>query len=475
MNERSQPWAERFRPRSIGEIVGNKAAVDELLRWLRSWRRGTPKRRAAFLFGPPGTGKTAAVQAVARELGYDLLEVNASDHRTKNRMEDLIGRAALQTLSVLGRRRMILFDEMEGVSGRQDRGGIAAIADIIRETRSPVILIATTISENMEDKFRPLRGRSLPIEFKPIPFADILARLQAVAEEVGVQVDEEVLVTIAMRTGDLRSAINDLESIARGKKRVTIDEVEWIGERDRKEYTPEALRRIFSARTLTEARKAVSTSMMGYDDLFDWIYENLPLVLDDPRDLAEGLDALARADIHQNRARRSQAYRLLKYMFDEMTGGVALSRSRSEGGGLIRQVRTAAARSGLPPSAFTVDEAAGGMRIRPNRWLGKEKWDQVNAAFRAMGGRWVYDEKVWAVPYFRPPQIKWRYYKTKQSRRMRRSIAERVAEKCHVSGQEAVAEVIPLLKVIFQGDERMAGEIAGWLGLEGRETEWLRA
>jgi len=61
-------------------------------------------------------------------------------------------------------------------------------------------------------------------------------------------------------------------------------------------------------------------------------------------------------------------------MFDEMTGGAALSRSRSEGRGLMKQVRIAAARLGLPLSAFTVDEGAEGMLIKPNRWLGKEKW-----------------------------------------------------------------------------------------------------
>ena len=114
-----------------------------------------------------------------------------------------------------------------------------------------MILIATTISENVEDKFRPLRDRSLLIKFRTIPFADILDRLQAITEEVEVQVDEEVLVTIAMQTGDLRSAKNDLEFIARGRERVFIDEVEWLGERDRKEYTLDVLRRIFSTKTLT--------------------------------------------------------------------------------------------------------------------------------------------------------------------------------------------------------------------------------
>jgi len=473
MSEQNQPWVEMFRPKSIAEIVGNRSAIGKLVKWLKSWKK-IPKQRAAFLYGPPGTGKTVSVQTVAKELGYDLLEINASDYRTKNRLEDLFGRTALQTVTVFGKRRMILFDEMEGVSGRQDRGGITAIANIIKETRSPVILIATTISENMEDKFRPLLNKCLLVEFKPIPFADILDRLQTITEMVEVQVDEEVLVTIAMRTGDLRSAINDLESIAIGKEKVSIDEVEWLGDRDMKEYTPDVLMRIFSAKTLKQARKAISTSMIKYDDLFDWIYENMPLVLDDPHDLAKGLDALARADIYQSRARRTQAYRLLKYMFDEMTGGVAIANCRSEGLGLKKQALSIVAKIGLPSSTFAIYETAEGILIKPNKWLGREKWKQVNEAFRAMAGIWVNDEGVWTVPYFRSPQIKWRYFKTVHSRRRMNIIAERVAKKCHISSREAVGEVIPLLRVIFQGDENMANEIAGWLELE-EEAEWLRS
>jgi len=475
MNEESQPWAVRFRPRRISEITGNRRAVNEFLGWLRSWEKGAPKKRAAFLHGPPGTGKTAAVQAVAGELGYDLLEVNASDYRTKNRMEELIGRAALQTVNVFGRRRMILFDEMEGVSGREDRGGISAIAGIIKDTRSPIVLIATTVSEGMEDKFRPLMNLSTFVEFKSVPFSEVLGKLEEVASEVGVRVEEEVLETIAGRAGgDLRSAINDLESVARGKERVTIQDIGWLGERDRREYTPDLLMNMFSARTLMDARKAISQAYINYDDLFDWIYENTPLVLDDPRDLYEGLEALSKADMHQNRAKSSQQYRLLKYMFNDMTGGVALARGRSKGTGLMRQVGSAIASLGSPPSAFTTMEGPEGFAVRPNKWLGKERWREVNSAFRAMGGSWAYDENVWKFPYFRAPQLKWRYIRTYHSRRRMQGIAERVAERCHLSTGEAVSEVMPLIQIIMKADEGMAEEISGWLGLEEKEAEWLR-
>jgi replication factor C large subunit len=317
---KSQPWSSLFRPCTLKEIAGNERAIRQLQAWLKSWEKGIPKQRAAFLYGPPGVGKTCTVTALTTDQGYDLMEVNASDYRTKKKLDALIGRSIHQRVTITGKRRMILFDELEGVSGRQDHGGIGAMTAIIKETEIPVVLVATSIGERWEDKFRPLRDISLHIEYTAVPFSQILARLKTIVEELGIQVDEDVLELLADQSqGDLRSTINDLEAIARGRTRVTMAEASGLADRDRKDYTPDALMKMFSAKTLWDAKRIISSAHIPYDDLFDWIYENLPLVLDDPSDLAEGMEALARADIHQTRARRTQNYRLIKYMFNEMT------------------------------------------------------------------------------------------------------------------------------------------------------------
>ena len=86
----TQPWTHRYRPKSKEEIVGNSEAVGKLEKWIKSWEKKPPKKRAAFVYGPPGTGKTAAIQALAMEKGFDLLEINASDSRTKNRIEAVL-------------------------------------------------------------------------------------------------------------------------------------------------------------------------------------------------------------------------------------------------------------------------------------------------------------------------------------------------------------------------------------------------
>jgi len=469
----SQPWSSRFRPKRVAEVSGNREAILELRRWLQSWEKGIPKERAAFLHGPPGVGKTASVQALAAEMGFDLLEVNASDYRTRTRLEELIGRAATQSVTIFGRRRLILFDEMEGISGREDLGGIAAIADIIKNTRSPIVLIATSVGEENEEKFRPLRDKALIIEYRPVPFLEVYDRLASIVKEMKVDASEEALEALAVRAeGDVRSAINDLESLAWGKEKVAIEDVESLGRRDRQEYTPDVIRAIFSSRNLREARRAVSQSYIGHEELFDWIYENLPLILDDPGDLDEGLEALARADVYDHRARSSN-YRLQKYMFTMMSGGVSFAKRRSEGLGLSRQILATAARLGYPQNAFTFHETADGLLVRPVRYLGDD-WRRVNEALRGLGASWVRGGNGWSIPYIRPPQLKWRYIRTYQSRQRLRSVSEKVAARCRVSRKEAVSDVIPLMRVMFKGSGEMGDGIAGWLDLEDDEAAWLR-
>ncbi len=470
----TQPWSNLFKPCTLKEIVGNEKAISQLQIWLNSWVRGPPSLRAAFLHGPPGVGKTCTVVALAADQGYELMEVNASDYRTRKKVDALIGRAIHQRLTLTGKRRMILFDELEGV-GRQDHGGIGAIVSIIKRTEVPIILIATSIGERWEAKFKPLRDISLHVEYFPVSFSQSLARLKRIVGDVGIHVDEDVLEWLADQSrGDLRSMINDFDAIARGRSRVTMAETVGIADRDQKDYISDALMKMFSAKTLSEARGIISSAHIPYDELFNWVYENLPFVLDDVSDLAEGMDALSRADIHQTRARRTQNYRLVKYMFDEMTGGVALARNNSEGGELLKRVRVKVAQLHHPPHAFRVIESQDGIRITPNRYM-KDGWRPANEAFRLMGARWVRGKGFWLLPYFRSPQLIWRYRRTWHSRHRRKSIAKRIAEKCHISMKEAVAEVIPLWKVIYAEDASMAGEISRMLGLEDKEIEWMRS
>ena len=78
----SDDWAEKYRPNSIREMEGNEAQVRSIRQWLDTWSTGKiPKKRGVLLSGPPGVGKTTIAKAVAKEMGWAIIELNASEER----------------------------------------------------------------------------------------------------------------------------------------------------------------------------------------------------------------------------------------------------------------------------------------------------------------------------------------------------------------------------------------------------------
>ena len=90
------PWTVKYRPKRFADIAGNKTAIQQIVDWIDTWAKGPPKKRGLLLHGPPGTGKTVSVEAMANERGLDLVEINASDKRNRDALERTIGAAARQ-------------------------------------------------------------------------------------------------------------------------------------------------------------------------------------------------------------------------------------------------------------------------------------------------------------------------------------------------------------------------------------------
>ncbi len=321
------PWTEKYRPTRVQEFVANGPALRQLDAWLASWQRETPRKKAAFLHGPPGVGKTVSVEVLAAAHDFDLITLDASDWRTKDALERLVGAASSQRPLLSAKQRLILLDELEGMSGTQDRGGLSTLARLTKTTGCPLILIAADV---WDPRFAGLRSSCLVIKFQRIPLRSIVAHLRSLCVREGVLAEEEALRLIAERAqGDLRSAMTDLQALAQGKSFLAYEDVRWLGHRDRQEAIFTVLDRVFNATTWWEARRAVEVADVDYEMLFEWIYENAPHQLSHPEDLSAAMDALSRADIYFRRVRTLQEWKLLKYAFDQMTAGVAAAREKS--------------------------------------------------------------------------------------------------------------------------------------------------
>jgi len=393
-------WTVKHKPRTLSEVVGNEEAIQKLTSWIKSWDKEIPKKRAAFLYGPPGVGKTVAVEALAYDLKMELVEKNASDYRTEEAVQRFAGLAS-QYATLFGGKRLILFDELDGITGTADRGGVRAITETIKIARCPIVLIANNA---YDPRFSTLRKYCLLVEFKKPTILQVMKRLKTACANEGIEADERTLKLIAERSGrDVRSAINDLQALAQGKRRLTYDDVAWLAERDRKEVIFNVLRTIFYARDCAEAKRAVDEADMDPDMLFQWVYENAPYQLTDARDLARAMEALARADVYQGRIRATQDWELLRYVLDFMTAGVAMSRQRT----------------------------------KPSGW----------------------------VPFRFPERVRW-LARTKQERQMQGLIGMKIRRKMHISSVRAVKEILPYIRVIFEDNAEMAAGLAKWLDLD---------
>lgn len=320
----SELWADKYRPQELGELVGQPQAVREILSWAEGWRKGKPSKPALLLYGPAGTGKTAAAQALARQMGWDLVEMNASDKRSFDVIKHVAGTAAAAGTLFSGTtgKRLVVLDEVDNVYGVADRGGYRAIGELIEDPRNPVVLIA---NDQYEIPWQ-IRASCLMINFRRVRQDAIVGALQKICRAKKIEGEPIALKVIAETSnGDLRSAINDLQALAEGKKHLAIKDV-VLYKRDREANIFDVLSQLTRATTAKQARELLWSLDMPPGDVLAWIDENIPKVLADPADLAEAYEAIARADIFLGRTKRRQAYRMWKYASDMMTAGVAMSR-----------------------------------------------------------------------------------------------------------------------------------------------------
>ncbi len=313
-----QPLQKKYQPKNIKEIIGQDLAIKALKNFIVNFKN--EKKKSALLYGPSGTGKTCSVHALASDLGLEIYEINASDVRNKEQIEQKVGSVVKQQ-SLFFKGKIILVDEIDGLSGSKDRGGLQALIKLVQQTTFPIIL---TTMNPWDYKFASLRTKSNLIEFKPLDYLSIFKILKTICQKEKKTIKDETLKALARRSaGDARGAINDLQSLYEKSKDLNLEE---LGERNKVETMINALIKIFKTTDPNIAKNAFENVEENTDEIFLWIDENLPLEYDKPKDLANAYDKLSKADVFRGRIKRWQHWRYLTYINDLLTIGVALSK-----------------------------------------------------------------------------------------------------------------------------------------------------
>ena len=316
-----QPFIIKYQPKKTNEIIGQDVAIKKLKNFVVNFKK--QKKNAALLYGPSGVGKTISVHALANELELEILEVNASDVRNADQIHSLVGSAAGQ-MSLFSKGKIILVDEIDGLSGTKDRGGLQAIIKLIKKSSFPLILTATN---PWDYKFSKLRRKTEMIEFAPLDYLPIFEILKKICKNEKIKYEEIILKGLARRAGnDARAAINDLEILSIETKELTKKSLEELGERNQQDSIFNALFKIFKTTDFNVAIGAFDNVKENLDEQLLWLDENLPREYTQPEDLAEAYDKLSKADVFNRRIKRWQHYRFLVYINALITAGIAVSK-----------------------------------------------------------------------------------------------------------------------------------------------------
>ena len=312
----------KYKAKQTKDIVGQKAQLDDIKKKISEFKRGKKTGKALLIYGPTGSGKTSSIHALANELDLEIIEVNASDVRNTEGLEQTI-LPALRQQSLFNKGKLILIDEIDGLSGTGDRGGIPTIAKFIEETNFPIILTANDINDT---KYNPLKKLCTLIEYKSLTFLETLNHLKKICESEGIKFDDDALTYLARASnGDMRSALNDLQNIS-SQGRITKQDVENISERERTESIINSLLKIFKTTNPEIALGAFENVDEDIDKIFLWLDENIPKEYTNAKDLANAYENMSLADLYFGRIRRWQYYRYYVYIYDLLSAGIALSK-----------------------------------------------------------------------------------------------------------------------------------------------------
>ena len=308
-------WTIKYAPRNSGEVIGQD--VVRLKDFVINFK--SQKKKALLIYGPIGCGKTSSVYAIANELSMEILELNASDFRSTDQINSIIG-ANMKQHSLFNRKKLILIDELDGIAGREDRGGLNALVKLIPKTSFPVVLIA---NDPFDKKFNSLRKLSFLLEFKALSSGDVVKILKKInsAENLGVS-DEELMSIARSSGGDARAAIIDLQLAGTGKKIGYED----LGLRSQEESMPQALVKVLKISDPLIARDAFVNVKEDLDQQFLWVDENMPKEYTKPSDLERAYHYIAEADVYRGRIRKWQHWGFLVYVNAFLTAGVAVSK-----------------------------------------------------------------------------------------------------------------------------------------------------
>ncbi|KAM4049422.1 replication factor C subunit 1 [Anomaloglossus baeobatrachus] len=298
-------WVDKYKPTSVKAIIGqqgDQSCASKLIRWLRNWHsnHSTDEKKpavkynkfggkddgssckAALLSGPPGIGKTTTAVLVCEELGYSYVELNASDTRSKNSMKDVVAESLNNTSikgfysgtsKVVDSKHVLIMDEVDGMAGNEDRGGVQELISLIKGSKIPIICMC---NDRNHPKIRSLANYCFDLRFQRPRLEQIKGAMMSVAFKEGLKIPPPAMNEVILGANqDIRQVLHNLSMWCASSKALTYDEAKSNANNAKKDIKMgpfDVVRKVFVG-----GEETAHMTLIDKSDLFFHDYSMAPL------------------------------------------------------------------------------------------------------------------------------------------------------------------------------------------------------
>ena len=293
-------WSEKYRPQNIFDMVGNEDVRKQFVEWFGKWKKGT---KPLLLVGPPGIGKTTLCFLAGKQFGYDMISLNASDVRNKKNIQEILT-PVLGNQTVLGE-PMIFIDEVDGIHGRSDYGGVEALINILKEPTVPIVLAGNYDST---DKMKKIKKVVKTLQLSPLSPRFLKLYLNMILEKENAKINPGRLIKLITDSkGDIRSMINSAQALVTGFEPNTEKSFESLNVED-------GLNAFFKSQSFEEARIVLFSLRIDPREKINAFYSSIITSNLSSEKMSKALEIISEADMLYGKIMKTQNWRLLRYL-----------------------------------------------------------------------------------------------------------------------------------------------------------------
>lgn len=211
-------WTEKYRPKSLQDYYMAKSDLEVIKDWIKDFEKDEYDGKPFLvLYGTPGIGKTTLATLIFQKYGYEIIECNASDTRSKKQLKESLGGIARVSVAANSKGKFkptaIIMDEIDGLVGNEC-GGVQELIDIVvskdkklNKIRAVCPVICTTNSIK-EKKLQPLLKLAVVISMKKPKTEDLFKLISKISREEKITIPDNIRDEIITNAnGDYRQVI----------------------------------------------------------------------------------------------------------------------------------------------------------------------------------------------------------------------------------------------------------------------------